>query len=269
MNDLSRLFLTVADAIASRNTVLLLSDFDGTLSWLVDHRDEAWLAREVRENLRDLARAPRVHVGVVSGRALSDLRDRVRLPELIYAGCHGLQIAGPGFHFTHAEADARRGELAEIAQDLGRTLGATPGVVVEVKGLCVAVHYRHVVGGDIARVEHELEAVMGSRPAFALLPGKKVFDIVPAVAWDKGQCVRYIRDHIPCEASRGITVMYLGDDTSDEIAFRVLGAEALTVRVGEEGGNGSARYRLRDVSDVHCLIALLAEDVVSRNAGHA
>jgi trehalose-phosphatase len=264
MNDLSRLFQTMAEALATGGSLLFLSDFDGTLSRLVDHPDAAGLAREVGENLRSLARAP--HVGVVSGRALHDLRFRVRVSELIYAGCHGLEITGPGLRFRHPEAEAQRGELTEIADDVVRRLRATPGVLVERKGLCVAVHYRHVVAGGVATVEHELNGIMRSRRGFALLPGKHVFDIVPTVAWDEGHCVRHVRDHVLCQGGTDPTIVYLRDDTSDEIAFTGLKGEAITVRVGAEGGIGLAMYRLRDVSDVHCLIDLLAQDIASRSS---
>jgi trehalose 6-phosphate phosphatase len=139
-------------------------------------------------------------------------------------------------------------------------------VLVERKGLCVAVHYRHVVAGGVATVEHELNGIMRSRRGFALLPGKHVFDIVPTVAWAKGHCVRHVRDHVLCQGATDPTIVYLGDDTSDEIAFTGLKGEAITVRVGDDGGSGSAMCRLRDVSDVHCLIDLLAQDIASRSS---
>lgn len=90
MKDLARIFAELTEALAAGASLLLLSDYDGTLAPLVARPADARLPREVWDDLRLLARAPVVRVGILSGRGLADLRALVGAPEVIYAGCHGL-----------------------------------------------------------------------------------------------------------------------------------------------------------------------------------
>jgi len=90
------------------SNVLLAFDYDGTLAPIVPNPEAATLPETVRADLWTLARSPRVHVGVVSGRDLADLRAQVAVSEAIYAGCYGLEIEGPGMRFVHPGAQAQR-----------------------------------------------------------------------------------------------------------------------------------------------------------------
>ena len=104
MNDVPSLVAWLADWLAGGGRLLLLSDYDGTLTPIVDQPDQAWLADATRDDLRALARSPNIHLAFVSGRDLADLRGRVGVADAIYAGCHGLEIEGPGLRFRHPEA---------------------------------------------------------------------------------------------------------------------------------------------------------------------
>ena len=81
-------------------------------------------------------------LGIVSGRSLVDLRDRVGLDGLIYAGNHGLEIQGNGLDFLHPEASRLMEEMGLIYQELELALESYPGVIGENKGLSLSLHYR-------------------------------------------------------------------------------------------------------------------------------
>ncbi len=70
----------------------MLLDYDGTLTPIVDHPDQAGLSAAARQALASLAALPRVQVGVLSGRGLANLRSMVELPGLIYGGNSGLEL---------------------------------------------------------------------------------------------------------------------------------------------------------------------------------
>jgi trehalose-phosphatase len=252
-------------SLRAGRSLLLLSDFDGTLTPIVRDPFEAWLPHRVREDLRTLAASEQVDVGVVSGRHLNDLRVRIQLSSVIYAGCHGLEISGLGMTFRHHDADSRTAALAGVATELRRRTAAFSGVLVEPKGLSVAVHYRNAspdVVGPLVAIVREL---VGSRPGHIVLPGRKVLEILPANDWDKGRCVRWIEGQIQARKGDGVMTIYFGDDATDERAFWALQGRGITVKVGG-GSLTRAAYRVQDVDDVHRVLAALAEHVAGRVA---
>jgi trehalose-phosphatase len=238
--------------------LLLLTDYDGTLTPIVPTPDAAWLPRAVREDLEALARSPRAHVGIVSGRDLADLRERVAVPEAIYGGCHGLQIEGPGMSFRHPGALAKQETLRAIGLELSVRARAVPGMYVESKHLGVAVHYRQVAPDHVKRVEMEVARVLQQGGSgFASFHGAKVIEIQPRVNWTKGDCVRWIRDRVRGTAGDRIELLCLGDDWTDEHMFEALAGQAITVRVAKHVPGSRATHRLPDVASVQRLLALL------------
>ena len=84
--------------------MLLLLDYDGTLTPIVARPEIAILPDEARRSLEELAENERFVVGVVSGRELAELEGLVAIPGLIYAGNHGLEMSGLGMDYVHPEA---------------------------------------------------------------------------------------------------------------------------------------------------------------------
>lgn len=264
-SDVGRVFEALRARLTAGDTLLVLSDYDGTLAPITRDPADAWLPREVRSDLDLLSGSDRVRVGIVSGRQLDDLRARVGLTDVIYAGCHGLEIHGPSIAFRNVAADARRGALTAVARDLRERVRSIPGVVVEPKGLAVAVHYRRVAPVRVRRLEAEVDRVTGPASELTFVRGKKVFEILPRIGWDKGRCALRIRDSVASMARSPVTTLYLGDDATDELAFWALDGGAITARVG--GSPVSfAPNRLRDVEEVHRLLSALAAEVGRRRA---
>ena len=102
----------IASSIRNAPHVLLSLDFDGTLAPIHQNPGAASMPSESRRALKALESGHRSSVAIISGRALPDLRERVRMEEIIYAGNHGLEITGPGLHFIEPTA-ARRVEEPE------------------------------------------------------------------------------------------------------------------------------------------------------------
>jgi trehalose 6-phosphate phosphatase len=248
-------------ALRAGRNLLLLSDFDGTLTPIVRDPAEAWLPLPVREDLRILAGSDRVIVGIVSGRRLEDLRHRVGLSSIIYAGCHGLEISGLGMTFRHQGAADRTEGVADVAGELRRQVGPLAGVLVEPKGLSVAVHYRNAGPEILGPLAEVVTALVRARPGFTVLPGRKVFEILPAADWDKGRCVRWIEEQVQARGGSA-TPVYLGDDATDELAFAALHGRGITVKVGN-GSATRAACRVQDVDDVYRVLSALADHVAA------
>ena len=266
MSDLARLLTCAEESLAGPGSILLMTDYDGTLTPLVDDPADAILAVRTREDLARLARSPRARVALISGRGLEDLRARVALDDVIYAGCHGLEVFGPNLAFRHPDALAQQAVLLAVGDILIRRAPAVRGMRVEAKGLAVAVHYRHVAADEIRRVEIELARAMreqGSR--LKIFHGSKVIEVLPQVAWTKGECAQWIQERLQASLPEPALWLYLGDDWTDEHAFEVLSGKALTIRVGDAVPASKAAYRLRDVSEVHRLLARLAAGVAAES----
>jgi trehalose-phosphatase len=202
----------------------------------------------------------------MSGRDLADLRERVGVSGVIYAGCHGLEIEGPGINFRHPEAEAQEEVLGAVSRQLTERAPTVPGMRIEPKRFGLAVHYRHVAQDQMRRVETELaRAIQQGAGRLRIFHGSQVIEIQPQVSWSKADCVLWIRDVLQRTASGPMMVIYMGDDWTDENAFEALAGQGITIRVGAAVPTSKAIYRLPDVADVQRFLAALA----TRAAGEA
>ena len=258
-DDLIRLTGLLGAWLRTGGSLLLMTDYDGTLTPIVADPADAQLTADVRADLQALSRSRWARLAVISGRDLADVRARVAVADAIYAGCHGLEIAGPGLSFTHPDAETQEASLRAVS--LALCLGApfVEGMRVEPKRLGVAVHYRHVAASGHKTVQAMLARSLLRRGGpFKIFHGTKVIEVLPHVAWNKGRCVQWIRDRILGARPRPTIVLYMGDDWTDEQAFETLVGEAVTIKVGDRVPVSRARFRLADVGRVHRLLSALA-----------
>ncbi|MBI4410309.1 MAG: trehalose-phosphatase [Gemmatimonadetes bacterium] len=240
--------------------LLVALDYDGTLVPIVARPVEAELPAAAREVLARLAARPDTDVAVVSGRELEDLRARVAIEGLYYAGNHGLEIEGPGLERKHPDALALRPRMARCGEKLRARLAGISGVVVEEKGLTASVHYRLVEeAGAVARVRATVRELCGSEPRLRLTEGKKVLEVRPAVDWDKGRATRYLLDALAPGPATLIPALFIGDDRTDEDAFTALRdhGEGIVVATSPPPTTAATFY-LRDPAEVIAFLAALA-----------
>ena len=243
---------------ARRRGLILLTDLDGTLAPIVDRPRAAHLSRRARRILVRLARHPRARVGIVSGRSLPTLKRLVRVPDAAYAGCHGLEIAWRAVRFRHPRAVALSPLLRRVTHRLRRKTSRYSGVLVEPKGLTVSLHYRLADPRIVPALESIVREIVTRAPALEVLAGKKVLELRPHLAWGKGKAVRLMRDLLAKSlGGRAPLTVYLGDDETDEEAFRALRRRAVCVAVGRR--RTRAAYRLGGPAAVEKLLAWLAD----------
>ncbi|MCI0695162.1 trehalose-phosphatase [candidate division KSB1 bacterium] len=215
--------------ISAAPHILLFTDFDGTLTPIGEHPHAAQLAPETKTLLEQLFRQSNMTLAVISGRALADIQTRVGIEGLVYAGNHGLEICGPGFHFIDPEAAAQREALQQLAEKLSARMQAIAGACVENKGLTVSIHFRQVADKLVDQVVRVVRATVTPRHRqWQLTVGKMVYEIRPRVDWHKGAALHWIKDRVG--KPKALTI-YLGDDFTDEDAFAAL-PDGITVKVG-------------------------------------
>ena len=232
--------------------MLVMLDFDGTLSPIVDHPDLATLPPETRTRLIKLRATSGVFLAIISGRSVADLRQRVAVENITYVGNHGRELQKPGALEPETDSEIQR-RMEEVAGRLTKELSGVPGVYIENKGFTVALHYRQVpealhpqVQTRAQQIAHEMADVI------EMSEGKCVYDLFPSDGANKGKAaLALIEEHggLP-----NVLPLYCGDDTTDETAFRALPAGSITAYVGDVQATSVARYRLADPGEVASLL---------------
>lgn len=255
------------DAVLDTTRPALFLDFDGTLAPIEPRPEGVRLTPDRCHLLRRLA--AKLPLAVISGRSLDDLATRIGVAGLALAGNHGLEIRTGQKVWTHPAAIRARSRLRTALGRIALGLSDIPGAFLEDKGATASIHFRVSPGGSGKKVDRLVrKSLAGLESWLEVRPGKKVREIRPRAAWDKGAAVwRIVSGLRP-----GTTPVYIGDDRTDEDAFRVLSGSGLTARVGGKGPTG-ARFRLADVEEVWAFLKALAKDrekhAPSRAAGRA
>jgi trehalose-phosphatase len=251
----------IVDAIARgpAGPRLLLFDYDGTLCEFAPTPDAAFMPARRRELLRRLAARPGVTVGVVSGRRLDDVRRRVDLePPVVYAGLHGLEIDGVRRRFVHEDLDGAQLFMREFRRELKDDVAGLQGIVVENKHASVTLHYR-MAPQQHRELAQQALARLAERPLhdgqIRLQRGDNACEVLPNIPWHKGDAVRWLQELLG--EWRGVApwTLYIGDDYTDENAFRTIRDRGVTVVVGQR--RSAARYRIGGPPDVERLIECL------------
>ncbi|HMC76513.1 MAG TPA: trehalose-phosphatase [Vicinamibacterales bacterium] len=252
----------IAQEIAARRErrhLLLLCDFDGTLARFDPDPRAVCLPDGVAAALGTLASSRDCSVGVISGRRLQDVRDRVTVPgELYIAGFHGLEIHAPGESFIHPDASAAAAALHALAARVGPQLAALAGVFIEDKDLSIALHYREASPANRLLAEARLlDAARAEIEAGRLrvLPGSYVVELMPSTTWHKGSALEWIRTRV--EVLHGpVFTVYLGDDVTDEDGFRAVGPDGIAI--GASDRVREAEFRIDGPAAVEQLLQVLA-----------
>jgi trehalose 6-phosphate synthase/phosphatase len=236
----------------------LFLDYDGTLAPIARHPSEAQVGAGMHEALRACLAREDTEVALVSGRALADLRGRLALPGLAYVANHGLEIEGPGFApFAHPDL----AHFAERAGALAKALAALrePGVWLEEKGASLTLHYREAEPAAHGRIVERAREIV-THAGFQARDAHCAIEARPPSGWDKGRAVFHVlrARHGP-EWPEQIGVVYVGDDETDEDAFRALSGLGATFRVGTAERITAAARRLPDVEAVETLLRWVAE----------
>jgi trehalose-phosphatase len=241
--------------LAGRRPAVFL-DYDGTLAPIAPRPELATLPEPTRTVLRALAgRGP---VAILSGRGREDVAALVGLDELTYAGSHGFDIAGPTLRREVGEGIPER--IAEASEKLRGRLEGIEGVLVEPKRFAVAVHFRLADPADRPRIEEAVNAVQAELQDLRKVHGRKVFELRPDLDWDKGSALLWLLETLHPEAEDADVIpLYVGDDVTDEDAFRAIADRGIGILVAAEPRETAATYSLRDPEEVRAFLEKLTK----------
>jgi alpha,alpha-trehalase len=232
-------------------------DYDGTLTPIVPDPDAALLSEGTQRAIRRLAAL--CTVGVISGRDLDDVRAKVGLDELAYAGSHGFDLVGPG-GLRAQKGTEHLPSLDAAEAELRDRLGG-PGVAVERKRFAIAVHFRGAPERE-EEVRGAVESIAPGYPDLRVTGGKMIFELRPAIEWDKGRALLWLLEVLGADGEDALP-MYLGDDVTDEDAFEALEGRGvgLVVRGEDDARPTGAALAFADPDEVRAFLEALAEAI--------
>lgn len=249
-------FDEIAGRLAGRRAALFF-DYDGTLTPIVQRPEHAVLTDAMRARLERLAE--HCTVAVVTGRDLENIRERVELEALYYAGSHGFDIAGPqGLRVQREEGVELLSELDAAESALRERLAPIAGSLIERKKFAIAVHYRQVADEDVEEVKKIVANVAREYPALRRGYGKKIVELQPDVDWHKGRAVQWLLRTLALDRPEVVPI-YVGDDLTDEDAFRVLRENGIGIVVLDHARPTLAHYRLQDTEEVERFLEALGQ----------
>jgi len=223
-------------------------DVDGTLIDIADTPDAVRVDTALLDLIARLHRASGGAVALVSGRALSFLEHRLDTLRLPLAGQHGLERRdATGRLWIHAAPPAAK---CAIKEALAPVLARHPGLLLEDKGLTLALHYRQVP--QLAAYAQRLmtRLAQAADAGLEVQRGKRVAEVKPS-GIDKGTAVA---EYLAESPFRGRRPVFIGDDLNDEHGFaEVNKLDGISIKVGT--GDSCARFRLRDVAAVRRWLA--------------
>lgn len=233
--------------------LVLMLDYDGTLTPICSTPQRALLNSKIKKLIVSLKNKKNITVGIITGRALNDIKRLVGIKGIYYAANHGFEIEGSRIKFRHPSFLKYSRYIKQIACALNEATKGIKGVIVENKGSTLSLHYRMVRKNKVAEVKDTFKRVCAGHiksKRIKVTRGKKVLEVRPPFAWNKAEAFNMIK-RIVLSRIKGIKPLsiYIGDDRTDEDVFKIIKGEDISVFVGKTIAS-KAKYFLNNTKEV-------------------
>ncbi|PHU20313.1 Trehalose-phosphate phosphatase B [Capsicum chinense] len=256
-------------ALSKGKQIVVFLDYDGTLSPIVDDPEKAFMTTEMREAVRDTAKY--FPTAIVSGRCRAKVFNFVKLSQLYYAGSHGMDIKAPvkGRNYKKGSNQSVLCQpakdflpmIAEVYKSLVEKTKSIPGAKVENNKFCLSVHFRRVEEKRWTELAEQVKSVTKEYPKLRLTQGRKVLEIRPSIKWNKGNALEFLLESLGYANSNDVLPIYIGDDRTDEDAFKVLcdRGQGFGILVSKTPKETNASYSLQEPLEVMYFLNRLVE----------
>lgn len=245
-------------SIINGKELALFLDFDGTLSEIVTDFHQAKMLEPIKQILEKTAKS--IKIAILSGRDRQDVKARVGVDNLFFAGCHGYDISGPGcFHFQVEEAESVVPEIEKASDRILELAENYEGLRLEKKKYFTAVHFRGVDSNKHPELKSKIKNIIESFENLEARHGKMVIEVAPKISWNKSEAVKKLCEVLELNHEQTVAV-YLGDDLTDEDIFCELKSWGVGIKVGVEKMDGTcADFSLKNPEEVGSFLAQVEE----------
>uniref|UniRef100_A0A2P2HXG2 Alpha,alpha-trehalose-phosphate synthase (UDP-forming)-like n=1 Tax=Hirondellea gigas TaxID=1518452 RepID=A0A2P2HXG2_9CRUS len=255
----------LSDYVNESSRLALILDYDGTLAPIAPSPCIAHLPTETKKVLERLSNMPDVNIAIISGRSLDNVKEMVGIEGITYAGNHGFEILHPdGTMFVHPVPPEYQEKLRKLRDTLSEI--CVNGASVEDKGPCLSFHYRKVPVPDRTAVVAQAMKLF-EEAGIEVFKAHMSIEARPPVTWDTGRAVIYIlRTLFGVDWSDRISIIFAGDDDTDEAAMLTLQGMAITFRVTDfQSIKTAANYRLPNTDAVLTMLRWIERRMGSRS----
>ncbi|MGB9715667.1 MAG: trehalose-phosphatase [Thermodesulfovibrionales bacterium] len=231
----------LSDLLKSKRKIALFLDFDGTLVPIQKNPSKCTLSHKLKRHLELMRDSKNCYLTILSGRSLKDIKQRIDIKKIYYGGNHGLDISGPNLRYKHPKAVSVKKVINQIRQKLKEEIKDIDGAWLEDKKFTFSLHFRSVKTEDILRLEKIFNNVVNKysdKKLLSVIKGKKVLELLPDMTWDKGKAVLWFLQRFNDKC----LPIYVGDDKTDETAFKALYLKGVTVRIGKSKRSSAVYY---------------------------
>jgi trehalose 6-phosphate phosphatase len=249
--------------IVQSDAVFLFLDYDGTLVPFKDSPTEVTTPKKIKKVIRQLIRIQKIQVIIVTGRTLVDIKKLLTISGLSFIALHGLCIeSSDGLRFHWKTAEQTQSLIAAIKKNMQRILKEEKGAFLEDKGLTIVLHYRLLPKNKVQYLQETFKNIVDTQDKKRILDvinGAKVIEARPK-GWNKGKAIELFLAHYM--NTTNILPIYIGDDITDEDAFRALRKKGLTIHVTHEKKRKTAAgYWVNDPDDVFFFLDAVTQKI--------
>jgi len=252
----------ISRKIKSSEKILLGMDHDGTIAEVITTLIASRITELMRNILYSLSQNPRIHLAIISGRTIDSLKEVVNIKSdnIFYAGNHGFEIEGAGINYTFNDKDALE-KIRVITEEMDKKFSNVDGLVFEKKIFTTSFIWSTVTPEKQESIRNEILEALQKYKSIRIVEGKKLFNIRPDVYINKGIAVSIIGNHFYKDNWRKqVTTIYIGDDNSDEDAFKILEEKDIGIVVNKSPPEDTnAKYYLKSVKEVEDFLKLVNE----------
>lgn len=241
----------LSSALIQQKEIVVFLDYDGTLTPIVDRPQDAHLSSVMKESILQLCK--NYLTIIISGRELSNLKEKVGVETLFYAGNHGFEFESPkNFNFSYEIGKEYIEDIQSIFKKIYSILKDVKGCIIENKKFTLSIHYRLVHETNYELISSTIDFLLPSYPKLSRHAGKKVIEIRPNIPWNKGIFSINLLKNMKKDNPNVIPI-YIGDDLTDEDAFQLFNANGITIKVGQ-GSSTHAHYFLESPNEVRLFL---------------
>jgi trehalose 6-phosphate phosphatase len=194
----------------------IFTDIDGTISEIVPRPHEAEVDQEMRGILLEIQKRYKL-LAFITGRSVENARNMVDIEDALYIGNHGMEYLKGNQVIIDPEAAHYQSQIRNIEEVLKNKLNMN-GLILENKRISLAVHYRLIKEQEKAKATIlKIINTLNLSPDLAVFPGRKIIEIKPTTGRNKGTIIREMVKKYGIKQ-----LIYLGDDTTDQDAFKII-----------------------------------------------